>query len=819
MNVNGSRPACLYNDPSVFVKTEFDTGSPDASMSTVLWAKTQQLQEDAFRQLQNIYGDHFPLEARHHLAPWLEQNFTTELDLANPQHEEHAQRLVLELVAQLESKAMEMTDFLIKNKLEQIVENFKQRYAHNPLSLYQTVQQCLNSEMHLVQRSEGVGVDPSTAMANDTIYQIQQQLNMLKKSTQECGVEIEKTRQMQEHHSINFYKHHQISVQLDSGQFQENSQEYLRWKEWRDKVAAELRQSFNNLKLQTSTLANRHLDMIKQVKELQYRVLDQELNKWKREQQLSGNGAPFSNNLDTIQKWCEDLAEIIWLNRQQIRQLEMIQEGLNIPSQETSMNILPELSDGLNVLLDSLVKSSFVIEKQPPQVLKTNTRFSATIRLLVGTKLNVHMSPPVVTASIISESQANSLLRAGHTKKTSSGDIVNNKQTMEYHQATGQLSVSFRNMSLKKIKRAEKKGTESVMDEKFALLFWSEFSIGNGEFHYQVCAPSLPVVVIVHGNQEPHAWATILWDNAFAEWGRQPFLVPEKVPWIQVANTLNMKFKASCGRGLTEENLKFLAGKAFSFRNMGYNADCSNLMITWSQFCKEPLPDRSFTFWEWFYAVMKLTKEDLRGMWIDGALLGFVSRQQAEEFLQASEVGTFLIRFSDSELGGVTVAWISLNEDTNQKEVAMLQPFTRKDLMIRSLPDRIHDCPQMIHLYPAIPKDQAFGKYYSSPPETVPRNTRNGYVPHHLVNVIPGPLGLGKGTDSYPGTPATSFYDPQSPPSARNTPLSSVSVPMMDSQSGGYEGELGPGKGGGLMRELDNLQMDDFTDLCQGFNK
>ena len=57
-----------------------------------------------------------------------------------------------------------------------------------------------------------------------------------------------------------------------------------------------------------------------------------------------------------------------------------------------------------------------------------------------------------------------------------------------------------------------------------------------------------------------------------------------------------------------------------SFRNMGYNADCSNLMITWSQFCKEPLPDRSFTFWEWFYAVMKLTKEDLRGMWIDGSV-------------------------------------------------------------------------------------------------------------------------------------------------------------------------------------------------------
>ena len=42
-------------------------------------------------------------------------------------------------------------------------------------------------------------------------------------------------------------------------------------------------------------------------------------------------------------------------------------------------------------------------------------------------------------------------------------------------------------MSLKKIKRAEKKGTESVMDEKFALLFWSEFPVGNSaENCYQV---------------------------------------------------------------------------------------------------------------------------------------------------------------------------------------------------------------------------------------------------------------------------------------------------------------------------------------------
>lgn len=84
-------------------------------------------------------------------------------------------------------------------------------------------------------------------------------------------------------------------------------------------------------------------------------------------------------------------------------------------------------------------------------------------------------------------------------------------------------------MQLKKIKRAEKKGTESVMDEKFSLLFQSQFNVGGGELTFQVWTLSLPVVVIVHGNQEPHAWATVTWDNAFSEPGRTPFHVPDKV--------------------------------------------------------------------------------------------------------------------------------------------------------------------------------------------------------------------------------------------------------------------------------------------------
>lgn len=170
------------------------------------------------------------------------------------------------------------------------------------------------------------------------------------------------------------------------------------------------------------------------------------------------------------------------------------------------------------------------------------------MRLLVGGKLNVHMTPPQVKVTIISESQANILLKSDKLGKNgdASGEILNNTGTMEYQQTTRQLSVSFRNMQLKKIKRAEKKGTESVMDEKFSLLFQSQFSVGGGELMFHVWTLSLPVVVIVHGNQEPHAWATVTWDNAFSEPGRVPFTVPDKVgrTWLLIIIILFLLFIA-----------------------------------------------------------------------------------------------------------------------------------------------------------------------------------------------------------------------------------------------------------------------------------
>ena len=54
------------------------------------------------------------------------------------------------------------------------------------------------------------------------------------------------------------------------------------------------------------------------------------------------------------------------------------------------------------------------------------------------------------------------------------------------------------------------------MEEKFTLLFQTQVNIG-GEINVNIKVMSLPVVVIVHGNQQSQAEFTIFWDNSFAE--------------------------------------------------------------------------------------------------------------------------------------------------------------------------------------------------------------------------------------------------------------------------------------------------------------
>lgn len=129
-------------------------------------------------------------------------------------------------------------------------------------------------------------------------------------------------------------------------------------------------------------------------------------------------------------------------------------------------------------------------------------------------------------------------------------------------------------------------------------------------------------------------------------------------------------------------------------------------------------------------------------------IMGFVSKCKEKLLLKKKQKGTFLIRFSESVIGGITFSWVEIdatgeyvkfgNRDwycsdgmltfvhvpfisIGDPEVKTIQPFTKTDLSQIPFHEIIRhflilkEVPQnpLLYLYPNTPKDEAFGKYYA----------------------------------------------------------------------------------------------------------
>lgn len=91
-----------------------------------------------------------------------------------------------------------------------------------------------------------------------------------------------------------------------------------------------------------------------------------ELKNWQRNQALAGNGAPFRDNLDDIQRCIELLVEMVGKILDNVNMMHMIRLDNN--------DDISEMITHVRQAQQLLVLSSFIVEKQPPQVMKTNTR-------------------------------------------------------------------------------------------------------------------------------------------------------------------------------------------------------------------------------------------------------------------------------------------------------------------------------------------------------------------------------------------------------------------------------------------------------------
>ncbi|KAG4070406.1 hypothetical protein HA402_006548 [Bradysia odoriphaga] len=621
-------------------------------------------QHPGFERIRHLYNKQFPLEVRIVCAEWIEDRMKAEtlVDIDDPQIGLKASQFLHELIQEVQNRKQKLNlagQFPIKCRLDESIEIFNQQ-LHCPFTIYKHIRYTISCEQYLIGNVCG------SRQINCTDQEAVDINNKLKELTNQ--VQVNEGNQTEYRHEVENY------TLLDC------SEKVLKKQFVLEVIAFNLYSSF--------------VSTIKKIDAVQTMIIVNRLDKWKRDQALAGNGGTLNEDtLDEIQRWFETLGHVILNTRRCIEVTHELNGSLPVP-----MN-MEEVKREITALLEKLIVSGFIVEKQPPQVMKRNVRFSATVRLLTTEFLK---NNPSVVVSILSGKSMSldvneSMCQAHHLKPSdeSSGEILNNTGNLEMQPSTQHLSCNLGNMQLKNIKRGQKIGFESVTDQKFVLLFKSTFQMAGILFIiFQVWVKSLPIVVIVHTDQEPQSWATITWQNAFSEFNRVPSQMVDKVTWSQMAYALNMKFSCQTGRRLTVESLAFLREKALR-ATIYFNP--TEQPISWSQFCKEPLPDRTFTFWDWFYAVMKLTRDYLRSPWIDGSLIGFISKRETERKLLQCPPGTFLLRFSDSQL------------------------------------DCIKDLHQCVTLYPGIPKDDAFGKYYSAAGETA----TTGYVKPILKVTVP----------------------------------------------------------------------------------
>ncbi|XP_068123575.1 signal transducer and activator of transcription 6 [Hyperolius riggenbachi] len=629
-------------------------------------------------QLKGVYGD-FPLKVRHLLGEWLEEQPWDYITGTDSFCTETAKSVLSKLIEQLEmvgSNCRSDTRLIMS-----CVEKFKNVSQQEPMQLILLFRDICKGEMEIVLKQ-----NPQLALS----FQLKEKEVMYKYQRLKLQYNLKQTTEIQQRLKI-------ALENLFHGQVQEVTALQQRWVMSIDETLELL-----------STVQNQTLRLI---------------NIWKRWQQMAGNGATFDESLLTYQ---DRLEFIFGIHEELIRMIkELGESGKRL--------LPPEYLEKIFADFTALIKSSFLVDKQPPQVLKTQTKFQASVNFMLGSKILTGAGKmPIIKAHIITEKKAQELFGASSTEALSDGvgEIENGRSVFEFSQANRACGAVFKNMLLKKIKRCERKGSESVTEEKCAILFTTEITL-HGSTHI-IQTLSLPIVVIVHGNQDNNAKATILWDNAFAEIGRHPFYVEEKVPWKKMCKTLNMKFMSEVGtkQELTPVHFRFLAQKIFG-DNSSYD-DVKERMVSWSQFNKETLRERNFTFWHWFDGVMDLTRKHLKEYWSDGLILGFVSKQYVHTILGRAPNGTFLLRFSDSEIGGITIAHIVRGED-GSGQIQNIQPFTAKDLQILSLGDRVRDLKQLTYLYEKGEKDIVFEKYYKKVSAT-----ENGYKRAVITLIVQG---------------------------------------------------------------------------------
>ncbi|XP_042282943.1 signal transducer and activator of transcription 4 isoform X2 [Thunnus maccoyii] len=688
------------------------------------WKQIQQLEIRLLEHVDYLYDDNFPMDIRQGLASWIEsQDWDT---AAND--ESMAAVQFNNLLSQLERVRSQEQNFLQRHNMKIIQQQLQVKYTTNPAVMARVISTCLREERRILSSACMQEQGPlEKSLQNSVAFERQKNMDnrvgIIRGSVQLMDQAVKYIEDMQDDFDFRYKT-------LQSRDPAERNSELMK------QEVTRLQEILNRLDFKRKEILSKMDVVIKEIDDLMTSQLNPELQDWKRRQQIAAIGGPLLTGLEQLQSWFTLTAQSLFQIKRQLDKLgelvlKVTYESDPIPLQK------PQMEDRVKYLIYHLIKSSFVVEKQPcmpthpqkPLIIKTGVQFTTKVRLLV--KL------PEVDYQLKVKTTFDKDLPPGRVRQFFI--LTNNTKVMDIEDySNGCLSVEFRHLQLKEKKYINgTKGNEgllSVTEELHSLSFEACFTVQGLAIDLETC--SLPLVVISNVSQLPGGWASVMWYNLLTDEPRNLafFGNPPRASWSQLSEVLSWQFSTFAGRGLNKEQLTMLGEKL-----LGQHASCSDCHVSWSKFSKENIAGKPFSFWMWLDSILELIKKHLLPVWNENYIMGFVSKEMERTLLKDREPGTFLLRFSESHLGGITFTWVE-HKDNGDVKFNSVEPYTKSRLSALPFADIIRDykvisdgvVPEnpLKFLYPDIPKDEAFGRLYNSQPSKV-----HPYIPSTLIPI------------------------------------------------------------------------------------
>ncbi|XP_038155475.1 signal transducer and activator of transcription 1-alpha/beta-like [Cyprinodon tularosa] len=690
------------------------------------WQELLKLDSALQKRVMRLYEGKFPTEVRHSLSHWIESQ-----DWDSAAVDEEAARGcfqgLLEHLMDQWKRSVQENNILQGPNFSGMRDCLEKNFQDQPMNLAALLSESLKEEKMILASaaaaptcSSPVMTPPWTALDNQ-VMEIKLQMSDLKK-------EVKILEGLNE--ELDFIQRTWQSKVEQNGRLAQTQaqtqveQECLK----RALVIAEKKQ----------VVLQQLLNMLNQASHVQMSLTGVELPEWKRRQQLASIGSPENTSLELLQKWFTAVTEVLLGVREQLQKMLEMNHKYSRP--DSMADSITQMDQFTLSLIRNLLTSALVVEKQPvmqnlphrPLILKTGVRFKVTVRFLANLlafKDLLKVKP--VFDKDVKEEQTVSWFRLFDF-------TVDHSKVLDVDGPDGALRAAFEHMSLKEKKSRTKGSCESpltVTEELHIIRFVAVLHYAGEKFNIE--ASSLPVVIVSSSNQVPSAWAAIMWSNMVSTgepMNLSLFLDPPALTWQQVAQLLNWQFLSVGRRGLDQDQLSVLQDKIM---------DNPEGLLCWSKFSKDE------SVWMWIDGILDLIKKYLSELWQNGYIMGFVSKRRTSSLLLKKPTGTFLIRFSESiRDGAITFSWV--DHSSGESHVHAVQPYTKKELSVLSLPDAINhytlttqgrSSNPLLYLYPDIPKDSAFGNYYQvSGPSTTNNNIKE-YVQRILavVSINPTP--------------------------------------------------------------------------------